>query len=148
MNASPTSPTQTQSERAELEEVSSGRSRIVLRAVGFALLATLLTFVITSLADWLMLRQHESARLTIEISDGLAAVAIGALSFQIFRLQQQRQQRLRRRLELIADMNHHVRNALQVIAFSTEGKNEEEIATIRESVNRIQWALTELLPKL
>jgi hypothetical protein len=55
---------------------------------------------------------------------------------------------VRHKVEVIADMNHHVRNALQVISLTTHGNDKEEIGVIRESVNRIQWALRELLPKI
>jgi len=37
---------------------------------------------------------------------------------------------------------------LQVISLTTHGSSTQEIRTIRESVNRIQWALRELLPKI
>lgn len=117
-------------------------------AILLAGLATLLIFVVSSTADLLMLREHETARLTIELSDAISASVIGLLSYRLFRLHQERRERLRHRVEVIANMNHHVRNALQVISLSSHGKDIEEIATIRESVNRIQWALRELLPKI
>ena len=118
-------------------------------AVLLALIFTLLVFVVASAADLLMLREHETARITIELSDGVTSLAIGLLSFQLIRGHQERRAKLRQKIEVIADMNHHVRNALQVISLSTHGKeNEEEIAAIRESMGRIQWALRELLPKI
>lgn len=118
-------------------------------AILLAIIFTLLVFVVSSGADLLMLREHETAHTTIELSDGVSSLAIGLLSFQLVRMQQERRAKLRRRVEVIADMNHHVRNALQVISLSTHGKeNKEEIAAIRESMNRIQWALRELLPKI
>jgi hypothetical protein len=63
-------------------------------------------------------------------------------------MQQQRREYVRHKVEVIADMNHHVRNALQIISLTTHGKDKQEIGAIRESVNRIQWALRELLPKI
>jgi len=117
-------------------------------AVLVALICCVLIFIVSSAADLIMLREHETARFTIELSDAVSAVAIGLLSFQLVRLQQERRERLRKRLEIIADMNHHVRNALQVISLTSSGQTNEEIAAIRESVNRIQWALRELLPKI
>ena len=118
-------------------------------AVLLAIIFTLLIFVVSSAADFLMLREHETARITIELSDGISAFAIGLLAFQVVRMYQERRAKLRQRVEVIAAMNHHVRNALQVISLSTHGKeNKEEIAAIRESMNRIQWALRELLPKI
>ena len=113
-----------------------------------SVIAAFLIFLISLGADLVLLRNHEPARITIEISDGISAVVIGMLSYRIFRLQQQRREYVRQKVEIIADMNHHVRNALQVISLSTHGGKQDEIAAVRESVNRIQWALRELLPKI
>ena len=53
-------------------------------------------------------------------------------------------------LGVIAEMNHHTRNALQVIigrsALSIADANA--IAEIREAVKRIEWSLREVLPML
>jgi hypothetical protein len=58
-----------------------------------------------------------------------------------------RRRRIRERLEVIELMNHHVRNALQIIALSPHSKEREEsLVMIRESVARIEWALREILP--
>lgn len=133
----------------ELENPPLSFWKRVPGAILFAVLFTLLIFVVSSAADLLMLREHETARITIELSDAVSAFAIGLLSFQLVRMYQERRTKLRERVEVIAAMNHHVRNALQVISLSTHGKeNKEEIAAIRESMNRIQWALRELLPKI
>jgi hypothetical protein len=55
-----------------------------------------------------------------------------------------RQQRLlaNHRFRVIADCNHHIRNALQVIAFAG---TEDNIA-MRQQVDRIEWVLREVLP--
>lgn len=56
---------------------------------------------------------------------------------------------LRQRVEVIANMNHHVRNALQVIEFTSySNADKEQFEAVKSSVNRIQWALRELLPKI
>jgi hypothetical protein len=113
-----------------------------------AAIAALFVFLVSSAADMLMLKEHETPRLTIELSDTVTSAAIGLLSYKLVRLHQDRRARVRQRVEVIADMNHHVRNALQVISLSSHGRDKEEITAIRESVNRIQWALRELLPKI
>jgi hypothetical protein len=43
-------------------------------------------------------------------------------------------------------MNHHIRNALQVITYATAADTEESVELIRDSVERIEWALREVLP--
>lgn len=51
------------------------------------------------------------------------------------------------RMRMIADMNHHVRNALQQILYSPFLKEEtEQIRLIQEGTRRIEWALKEVLP--
>lgn len=130
-------------------DVSSPKQKSnAFKAILLAVVAALLIFIVSSAADLLLLKEHEPARFTIEISDAISAAAIGILGYQLIRLQQQKRERLRHRLAIIADMNHHVRNALQVISLTTHGHEQSEIVTIRESVNRIQWALKELLPKI
>ncbi|MGA2989238.1 MAG: hypothetical protein ABSD88_02100 [Candidatus Korobacteraceae bacterium] len=53
------------------------------------------------------------------------------------------------RLKVIADMNHHIRNALRVIAYhSTIREDKESVAVIDDAVKRISWALREVLPQM
>lgn len=52
-----------------------------------------------------------------------------------------------RRFEVIRQMNHHIRNALQVLAyqpFLPEGSSE----MAQQAIKRIEWVLTEVLPAL
>ncbi|HET9696298.1 MAG TPA: hypothetical protein VFP40_05485 [Terriglobales bacterium] len=129
-------------------EVSSGFWQSRTGRILLAVIASVIIFLVSSAADLFMFKEHEPARITVEISDAVSSIAIGLLWFQLLRMQQQRREDLRRRIEMIADMNHHVRNALQVISLSTHGRDQQEIANIRESMNRIQWALKEVLPKI
>jgi len=56
------------------------------------------------------------------------------------------QKRMDEKLRTIKLMNHHVRNALNVIVASTYAHgNERQLSEIRNSVNRIEWALREIL---
>ena len=51
------------------------------------------------------------------------------------------------RMRMIAEMNHHVRNALTAISLSVYAKNDPHLEKItRESIQRIDWALREVLP--
>ena len=78
------------------------------------------------------------------IADALGvAVLCGGIAW----IYQRRQNRyLAQRLEVIADMNHHVRNDLQVIQYSAYmTRNKEHIQRIEQSLGRIDWALREVL---
>jgi two-component sensor histidine kinase len=113
---------------------------------GMALLAALVVLVISMGLDLLLLDVHQSPRTLVELSDLFAATLIGSLFFVYGRI---RQRQLRRRMEMIAEMNHHVRNALQVISSSSYmGDREKELAALQEAVKRVDWALREILPKL
>lgn len=54
-----------------------------------------------------------------------------------------------RRFRVIAEANHHVRNALQVLLnpefYASDQKSAE---MLRDAVHRIEWVLTDVLPTL
>jgi len=51
------------------------------------------------------------------------------------------------KMRMIAEMNHHVRNALQPIIYSPYLKEQaEQVRIIQEGTRRIDWALREVLP--
>ncbi|HKW76581.1 MAG TPA: hypothetical protein VJN64_13715 [Terriglobales bacterium] len=75
--------------------------------------------------------------------DDLAVGIVSALV--VFAYEQRRYRALIRRLQIIASMNHHVRNALQAISYSPYAKQDQQMEVIRDSVARIQWALDQVL---
>jgi hypothetical protein len=112
-------------------------------------LAAVIVFLVGAGLDWFVLHENESRTIAISVSDSLAAVIAGILVYRLLQYERDRREQLRQRLEIIAEMNHHVRNALQVISFSGySADSEQQLERIREGVNRIQWALKEVLPKL
>jgi len=78
------------------------------------------------------------------IDEFLLALFTGALVFVVELSHKREQDRLDEKLRTIELMNHHVRNALQAILDSAylHGHVDE----VRPSVNRISWALREVLP--
>jgi hypothetical protein len=78
------------------------------------------------------------------LNDVISAAFIGLL---IIVYERRRRKRIQEKLEIIELMNHHVRNALQLIAFSPHAhQREENLALIQQAVERIEWALREILP--
>jgi hypothetical protein len=78
------------------------------------------------------------------IDNLLIGIAAGLV---VFAYEQQRYRDLTRKLAVVAAMNHHVRNALQAILYSPYTlEQSEQVKVIQDSVNRIQWALNEVLP--
>lgn len=78
------------------------------------------------------------------IDEFLLAIFTGALVLVIEYWHQRERERMSEKLRTIQLMNHHVRNALQSIIDSAyvHGHFDE----IRASVDRIAWALQEILP--
>jgi hypothetical protein len=78
------------------------------------------------------------------IDDLLIGVLAG---FLVFVYESHRHKAMLRRMRVIAEMNHHVRNALQPILYSPYMKGQaEQVRIIQEGTERIQWALREVLP--
>ena len=50
------------------------------------------------------------------------------------------------RIKLIRDRNHKIRHAAEAIAPLSYPNNLQAIRVIREEVDRIEWALTEIIP--
>jgi exosortase/archaeosortase len=59
---------------------------------------------------------------------------------------QRETQKLQELEKLVAEMNHHVRNALQVISYAQFANSETPPREdVRDSIRRIEWALREIL---
>lgn len=80
-------------------------------------------------------------------SNLLIGLVAGALVYVLSRRDYQRRDYVDCRLKVIAEMNHHIRNALQVIAFYNRKGEKQEVSVV-EAVERIEWALREVLPQL
>ena len=81
------------------------------------------------------------------ISNGLTGIVAGALFWKGRSLERARREFVRERLHTISEMNHHIRNALQVISFySYREQDAKTLEMLRKAVNRIEWALKEVLP--
>jgi hypothetical protein len=100
-------------------------------------------FFLGSLSD-VWLQQHVASRSIAIIDDALVGVGAGLL---VFLYERRLRQNIIRKLEVIRLMNHHVRNSLQVISFAASAPQQEEVANrIHNAVERIEWALREVLP--
>jgi hypothetical protein len=76
----------------------------------------------------------------------LPGVLAGVLAVKLIHGSIQNRDGIRERLEMVAEMNHHIRNALQVIELSAHStRNEQAIASITQAVNRIERVLREIV---
>jgi hypothetical protein len=75
--------------------------------------------------------------------DILTGILAGLL---VFAYERHQHKAILDRMRMIADMNHHVRNALQPIVYSPFLKEQaEQVRMIQEGTKRIEWALKEVL---
>ena len=97
--------------------------------------------------DRLLVREGISRYDLIAVSNLLTGVVAGGLFWQARRRDRERRKFVRERLRTISEMNHHMRNALQVIAFySYKEQDEKTVKMLADAVTRIEWALSEVLP--
>jgi hypothetical protein len=109
---------------------------------------TPLTFAL-SMAAFLFFTDQLSAHYGIKESQRILDDACGGIiaGLLIYRYEHKRSKYLNERLKMIELMNHHVRNALNVIVASVYVHgHDKQLNEIRVSVNRIEWALREILP--
>jgi len=120
---------------------SSNYKTILGAAKSFAF-GSCLFFIGTLLEWWLT---HLNVKGTfLMLDNALMGVAAGLM---MLLYERHRQRELRKKAEMIRLMNHHVRNALQVIYASSYSLNTEKDTTrVGEAVKRIEWALREVLP--
>jgi hypothetical protein len=100
-------------------------------------------------AAFLFLADQLSADYGFKIwEQALDTVSAGTIvGLLIYRYENKRSKYLSDRLKTIELMNHHVRNALNVIVTSVYVHGyDKPLNEIQVSVNRIDWALREILP--
>ena len=117
-----------------MNSIPSVRQNFLIAAVAF-----LLVLLVGYLAD-VVLFSHPSWML---VDDVILAVAAGLV---VFRYERERSRFLAEKLRVIREMNAFVRNELQILYASQEHPDKTRVNTIERSVERIDWALRELLP--
>jgi len=116
-------------------------SEAVRRFMPFVLV--LLVFSLGVAGDEFFTRVWPS-KLLLFADDLVTAILVGWI---VLVYERHRNRYVEARLRVIRDMNHHVRNALQVLSYGTMQQEDEYTRTaMQESVTRIDWALREILP--
>lgn len=126
---------------------SSGMSRLpkvpsLLRRISFSFLLGFALFVLGAGLQ-AVLEQRGVTRASVYTDDLVLGVLAGLL---VFAYEHRRSRELRQKLAVISAMNHHVRNALQTISYVPYTEQAKQMLLIQQAVNRIQWALNEILP--
>jgi hypothetical protein len=118
-------------------------------------LLSLLVVVIVSLIgvilDRLLIKEGLPRLDMMIFSNSLTGLFAGGLFWQMSREAKAHRDLVAERMKTIAELNHHIRNALQVIKFlggkSRTGLDDVQLQLINDSVDRIEWALREVLPR-
>ena len=114
----------------------------LLRRISFSFLLGFGLFVLGAILQGLLNQRGISGK-SIYIDDLVLGALAGLLAFAY---EQRRSKDVAKKLAVISAMNHHVRNALQTISYVPYTEQAKQILLIQQSVNRIQWALREILP--
>lgn len=143
-----TAPTMARAIDLTADRAFMSRPKVRIRSINEIRLISLMTaivgFGIALGLQWLiydrLLHQDGLRFVGSVISGGLAAVLVHTMAIRSRRGQIAELHRM----EIIALMNHHIRNSLQAIAYCSG--TSESANVIRDSVNRIEWILSEVLP--
>ena len=107
-----------------------------------ALLFGVFTATLLILLDQLSLRfgLSESQRIVDDLAGGLIA------GLAVFAYARVRTSYIEERLKTVELMNHHIRNALQVIRYASYLQPEnQQVEQVEDAIERIDWALREIL---
>lgn len=88
---------------------------------------------------------HKAQRL---LASDLYTFALSFLfSYLLLQYEARRRAVLTRRMEIAAEVNHHIRNALQGIVYTAAVRSDPALqAVIRDAADRVDWVLTTVLP--
>ncbi|MFZ1928997.1 MAG: hypothetical protein WAU50_07670 [Candidatus Sulfotelmatobacter sp.] len=82
------------------------------------------------------------------LAEGLSAFVVSCLVAKLVHMSRERHRLVMARMQVIAEMNHHIRNALSPVALSLDATDNQALNhIIGEAVDRIDWALREILPR-
>ncbi|HTS07748.1 MAG TPA: hypothetical protein VMP68_19395 [Candidatus Eisenbacteria bacterium] len=119
--------------------VPTMRVQFVSAAVGLA------SFLATELMHYVLV-PNIGRRWERLLAEGISAVVVAGLTAGFMDAANQRHEAALLRMQVISEMNHHIRNALGAISLTTDSiQNHECVRVISESVDRIEWALREVL---
>jgi len=110
--------------------------------IAAAILVGAVVFVVGHFSDLLMQAGHPRLAMLDDLLFAVLTVA-GVVVYD-----QWRRRQIRDKLKVVSEMNHHVRNQLQIIQYSAYATGDHEhFNRMQESVARIDWALREILGK-
>ena len=80
-------------------------------------------------------------------SDLYTCIVAFVLLYLLMIYEKRRRMILARRMEIVAEVNHHIRNALTAVIFSASVQNDPALQSVlQDATARIEWVLTTVLP--
>ena len=129
---------------------SQGGSFWARHSLSLSILVVALVSLLGFGLDLLLVKEGLPRRAMMIFSNTLTGLIAGWLFYSFACHERSRRELMRQRMRTIAELNHHIRNALQVIKFCGSDQanlGAMQLQLIKESANRIEWALKEVLPK-
>jgi len=114
----------------------------------FAYAFGVFVFIVGIMLDALLIDVGTSRTLTLIFSNLLTGTACGIGLWLAARHEIRRRVNESYRLAVLDEMNHHVRNALQVMVLYSYSLEGDRAVELRKAVDRIQWSLTDVLPRI
>ena len=105
------------------------------------------SFVATELMHYLLVPDigRNNERL---LAEGVSAMVVSCLVVKLVHISRERHRLTLARMQVIAEMNHHIRNALSPISLLLDGTENQPLNQVMsDAVERIDWALREILPR-
>ena len=117
----------------------------------YSLIVAIVVSILGIVLDQVLVKEGLGRRDLMILSNSLTGLFAGWLFYHVAKEAKASRELIRARMKTIAELNHHIRNALQVIKFlggqQRSGLDAMQLQLINDSVNRIEWALREVLPR-
>ena len=122
-----------------VNRASQNKLRALASGVGLAVFGSAM------LVDRIGRHGGHSSRLSM-MWNAVAGFTAGWMAMKTIDRERERRKGIAERLKMIGELNHHVRNALQSIQLSAYSSQDQAvIASVGDSVQRIEWALREIV---
>ena len=119
--------------------------RMTPRVIAVSVMVGLVSFHVTELMHRFLIADLGRRRERL-LAEGISAVDVAGLTAGLMDVANQRQEAALLRMQVISEMNPHIRNALGAIALTTDSiQNQQSVRVISEGVDRIEWTLREVL---
>ncbi len=113
-----------------------------------AILCGFAAWILIAGIDLLAAAYNGPTLIAVGAANALVGLVVGILVLKLLLASRARHRRLTHQLTTVAEMNNHIRNALERIQLTAHmSHNRQLIDDIDEASSQIQWALRELLPE-